>query len=106
MNVPPCALQAARPSRGSGDHAQNVISLEISRRSRAVQAKKCTKKCDARESLLCLLNVLLFLSFSLPFAFLFVTLYWLWFFLMSSRTECVHQEYHQDLQYLPQYNCH
>ena len=23
------------------------------------------------------------------------------FFLMSSRTECVHQEYHQDIQFLP-----
>ena len=69
MNVPPCALQAARPSRGSGDHAQNVISLEISRRSRAVQAKKCSKKCDARESLLCLLNVLLFYRSRCPLRF-------------------------------------
>ena len=27
--------------------------IRISRRSRAVKAKKCTKKCDARESLCC-----------------------------------------------------
>ena len=34
---------------------------EISRRIRAVTAKKCTKKCDARiELLFCFLNLLLF----------------------------------------------
>ena len=39
----------------------------FSRRSRAVTAKKCTKKRDARAELLfCLTNPLLFLPFSLP----------------------------------------
>ena len=42
----------------------------ISRRSRAKMVRKCTKKCDARAKLFCLLNlclfVCLFLTFSLP----------------------------------------
>ena len=37
----------------------------FSRRSRAVTAKKCTKKRDARAKLFWLLNLLLFLTFSL-----------------------------------------
>ena len=39
----------------------------VSRRSRAVTAKKCTKKCDAHAKLLFwLLNLFVFVTFSLP----------------------------------------
>ena len=35
----------------------------VSRRSRAVTAKKCTQKSDARDELFCSLNLLLFCRF-------------------------------------------